>query len=257
MARQPDHFVPLADDLRDSLDHQNIMKFRESDADGRRICHLKEFSERMAQNAPLSDLEQVNIFLQASSGLKYLHSRNIIHCSIGLRNIIVVQQNKQATCRVKLFLDFTKCGLEVGGSERRKFKPWITTNLFGDLSPPEAGPGRKKKIHYTGKIDVYFLGIAMLEVATTEKKGGVLRYLWPGDYYSPEETAGRLPDSQPLKQVILKCLQPNPEERIRSSDVHHYLLQSEYLYCMKLVFLIVSIFRRSSYVHTVNLCVKI
>jgi hypothetical protein len=117
--------------------------------------------------------------------------------------------------------------LEVGGSERRKFKPWITTNLFGDLSPPEAGPGRKKKIHYTGKIDVYFLGIAMLEVATTEKKGGVLRYLWPGDYYSPEETAGRLPDSQPLKQVILKCLQPNPEERIRSSDVHHYLLQKE------------------------------
>ena len=82
--------------------------------------------------------------------------------------------------------------------------------------------------HYNEKIDVFSLGVLMLEIAT--------QYLFlPGTSgigTTPEiqrhaEDLSQLPEDHPLKPIILQCLRDDPGERPDSGAVFRMLSEGE------------------------------
>ena len=87
--------------------------------------------------------------------------------------------------------------------------------------PPEALVDRP---HYNEKIDVFSLGVLMLEIATQYPPSTGLS----GIGTTPEidrcaKDLSRLPEDHPLKPIILQCLRDDPGERPDSGTVFRML----------------------------------
>ena len=222
---------PVAGDVFTSLDHHNVVKIRKAcfnikDVNPQNLLireagmiSLGDFLS--SQNATLSQIERIDIFLQACNGLRYIHEKGIIHCSIGLQSIVLMRHASGGfTVKLK---EFRRARME--GSSRVSeppLHPWVASGPFSKFAPPEARKCRK--MHYTRKIDVYLLGIAMLEVATWKKISWAHHLFKYGD---PKDIA-KEKSEQPFRDIITECLKDDPKKRATSANVYSKLRQGEF-----------------------------
>ena len=167
--------------------------------------------ERMKEN--LRDLlaregrlkldRQLVICLSIARALEFLHSRfpPTVHCDLNDKNVMLDEEG----------------AVKVGDLGQSRLKEqsvdYFSTQQPGAVPfmPPET---LSEKPHYTEKIDVFSLGVLMLEVAT----GRYPTVKLVGIGTQPEVVRRRgdlskLPDAHPLKPFILECLKDDYKER--------------------------------------------
>ena len=176
-------------------------------------CNLKRYLEDHAGR--LSRQRQIDLCLQIADAIHYLHSQQppVVYRDLSANNVLT--------------LDGV---LKLGSSLEAARLP--SCGYFDDQQPgallympPEA---MVDDSHYNEKIDVFSLGVLMLEIA--------LQYLsFPGISgigTTPEidrraEDLSLLPEDHPLKPIILQCLRDDPGERPDSGAVFRMLSEGE------------------------------
>ena len=197
--------------LLEQVDHPHVVGFRGAFYDDttdepvlvmeRMRENLREFIERKGKD--LSRQKQLEICLAITRALRFLHTHTppIVHRDLTDKNVM-----------------FSKDGLvKIGDLGQSRLKAnnadYFNTAQPGAIPfmPPEA---MQEQSHYNEKLDVFSLGVLMLEVATQQPPRVVLA----GIGSTPEiQRHGRdlseLEEDHPLKPLILSCLKDDPNER--------------------------------------------
>ena len=172
--------------------------------------NLRQFLER--QNGKLSRQRQLEICVAIVRGLRFLHSRTppIVHRDLTDKNVL-----------------FSVDGLvKIGdfGQSRLKTADYFSSGQPGAIQfmPPEA---MQQKSHYNEKLDVFSLGVLMLEIATQQFPCvGMVGIGITPELQRRREDISKLDEDHPLKRLILSCLKDDPKERPDIVTVHHQLL---------------------------------
>ena len=167
--------------------------------------------ERMKENLrdllgrerQLSLRRQLQICLEIAIGLEFLHSRSppAVHRDLNDKNVMLSEEGVM------------KLG-DLGQSRLKENSvDYFSTGQPGAVPfmPPEA---LSEHPHYTEKIDMFSLGVLMLEISTGRYPSVKLF----GIGLQPEvvrrrEDLSRLSDGHPLKPFILHCLKDDYKER--------------------------------------------
>jgi serine/threonine protein kinase len=148
--------------------------------------------------------------LSAAEALAYAHERGVIHRDIKPSNLLLDSQGK-------LFVaDF---GLARGETDINLTR---TGELLGTprYMSPEQAAGRQGAIDT--RTDIYALGATLYELITLQPviravhRAEALRELQDLQVIPPRQHDAHIP--QPLEQIVLKCLQPDPRDRYRSAN---------------------------------------
>ena len=88
--------------------------------------------------------------------------------------------------------------------------------------PPEA---MRKESHYNEKLDIFSLGVLMLEIATQQPpEVNLVGIGVTPEIQRHEADLSKLEEEHPLKPLILSCLKDDPKERPDIVAVHTQLL---------------------------------
>ena len=172
--------------------------------------NLRQYLER--QRGHLSRQRQLEVCIAIVRGLSFLHSRTppIVHRDLTDKNILLAADGL----------------VKIGdlGQSRLKTAEYFNTGQPGAIPfmPPEA---MQHQSHYNEKLDMFSLGVLMLEVATQQPPS----VLWVGIGTTPElqrrrEDLSKLDVDHPLRPLILSCLKDDPKERPDIVTVHLQLL---------------------------------
>ena len=200
--------------LLKQLAHPHIVKFIEfyesKDGDHTFVMERLDYNLQsyLRHAGKLSDEQQIDLCLQTADAVHYLHSQQppVVYRDLSERNVLLsgdgilklsscVQAARMPSCG---YFDETCPG----------------TILY---MPPEALVHHPR---YNEKIDIFSLGVVMLEIATQQRPS-----LNPSRHGSVPEIERRtedlsvLPGDHPLKPIILQCLRDNPKERPDSGAV--------------------------------------
>ena len=172
--------------------------------------NLQQYLER--NKGQLSRKKQLEICISIVRGLCFLHTRSppIVHRDLTDKNILL-----DANGVVKIG-DL--------GQSRLKTVEYFSTGQPGAIPfmSPEA---LRQPSHYNEKLDIFSLGVLMLEIATQQSP----RVSLVGIGITPElkrrgEDLSKLEEDHPLRPLILSCLNDNPKERPDIVSVHTQLL---------------------------------
>ena len=172
--------------------------------------NLRRYLER--NRGQLSRQKQLEICISIARGLRFLHTRSppIVHRDLTDKNILLDAN------RVMKISDL--------GQSRLKTADYFSTGQPGAI--PFMSPEAMQELsHYNEKLDMFSLGVLMLEVATQQFP----RVRLVGIGRDPElqrrrEDLSKLDEDHPLRPVILSCLKDNPKERPDIVTVHTQLL---------------------------------
>ena len=213
----PQEFMHSAH-LLQQLNHPHIVKIIEiyHSEDGHHLlvmerldCNLGRYLNNHAGR--LSRQRQIDLCLQIADAVHYLHSQQppVVYRDLSAETVLTLDGK-----------------LKLGSSLEAARLP--SCGYFDDRQPgvipympPEALVDRPR---YNEKIDVFSLGVLMLEIATQYPPFIKLS----GIGTTPEiqrraEDQSRLPEDHPLKPIILQCLRDDPEERPDSGVVFRML----------------------------------
>ncbi|KAF9952696.1 hypothetical protein BGZ70_000535, partial [Mortierella alpina] len=131
------------------LTHKNIVQFYHVHHDMIVMEYVEggNLAEAIVGKSLKSWEVKTHIAKDISLGLAYLHSRGIIHCDIKSSNILLTEHKEARICDFGL-------AMRVGESGGGGTLQWMAPELL--LDPPQ----------YTGKSDVYALGMVMWEMAS-------------------------------------------------------------------------------------------
>ena len=153
---------------------------------------------------------QVAICSSMAEGLSFLHSRAepIVHRDLKPENVLVWEDGT-----VKI-ADFGQSKLlDHPQNYMRTTQPGTVAYM-----PPEA---LKKNPQYTSKLDVFSLGAVMLEVGTQSPPSvGLVGIGTVPEVERHKDDLALLPDTHPLKPLIVWCLQDNHESRPDVKSTH-------------------------------------
>ena len=168
--------------------------------------HLQHFLER--HKGKLAIQEQIHISLEITQGVAFLHqlSPPMVHRDLSNKNVM-----------------FTFDGVaKIGDFGQAKLvnHSYLSTQPPGALAymPPEALDERNAK--YDKSLDVFALGVLMLEIGTQQPPIVSLRGI--GIIREVERRANdldRLSDLHPLKPFILLCLSDHPKKRPKATEL--------------------------------------
>ena len=180
--------------LMKQLSHPHIVKIIEvyfSKEDGP-ILVMERMYDNLANHLELnrdklSRKRQIDICLQIADAVHYLHSQQPPVVRRNLSPIYILLSEDGRT-------------VKLGGCMGFFVNPlyWPPEKLVEDA-------------HYDEKIDIYSLGVVMLQVATQRDA----------------EDLSFLPEDHPLKPIILQCLRDDPGERPDSGAVFRMLSEGE------------------------------
>ena len=208
--------------LLQQLSHPHIVKiitfYDSKDGDHvlvmeRLYCDLRECLERHAGSLPRQ--RQIDFCLQIADAVHYLHSQQppVVYRDLSVKKVLTLDGI-----------------LKLGSSLLAARLP--SRGYFDDRAPgvipympPEALVDRP---HYNEKIDVFSLGVLMLEIAT--QYPSVHKIFGVGMIPEIQRRAkdlSRLPEDHPLKPIILQCLRDDPGERPDSGAVFRMLSEGE------------------------------
>ena len=207
------------------LSHPHIVEILE-------IATLQEHGtvivmERLDQNlqmylevhgGKLSRERQIAMCLQIADTVHYLHSQQppVVYCDLTAKNVLISQDGIVKLCAATSVATLPPSGYF------DEPQPGAAVYM-----PPEALV--VKNAHYNEKIDVFSLGVLMLEIATQQPPAFNLA----GIGIVPEidrraKDLSLLPEDHPLKSIILQCLR-DPRERPNSGTVLRMLKEGETL----------------------------
>jgi serine/threonine protein kinase len=198
-----------------AFQHQNICSIHEigETEDGQMfICmdyydgktlkeKLDEIAEKSTQPMPVS--EALDISIQIAQGLSKAHEKGIIHRDIKPANIIITDEG------VVKILDFGLARLS------GKSKITQTGKAIGTITylSPEQAEGRM----VDHRTDIWSLGVVLYEMCTgklpfeSEYDAALIYAILDKTPVPPSLLCGDIPKY--LEQIILKCLEKNPNDR--------------------------------------------
>ena len=172
-------------------------------------------------DSPSSDI-RLKFILDASQGLKYLHSQLIMHRNVKPFHLLVTSLDTNATVNVKLsgFGTARKYDIEA-------IHPVYSKNIG---TPAYMSPEMFSHKEYGLQTDIYSFAITMLEIITWLDAFPQDKFAFPWDI-SDFVTSGKRPEiinqvtNQELKELIQICWRQETHERINMNDVVERLLK--------------------------------
>ena len=161
-------------------------------------CSLKSYLEkRQPQRLPI--LLQISLFLDISQGLKFLHSKDLIHRDICDDNVLLDVKSDIPRAKISDF-----------GMSRLIPHDCMSSTLsaLGHRQiylPPEAA---EYPIKYTDTLDVYALGVLGLQIAVVDTR-----------VRNCNDLLVKLSENHLLRNIIIACLRENGHDRPNSSQV--------------------------------------
>ena len=173
-----------------TLDHPNIVKFYNISQQKSDIwifmeyCIHKDLNE-VFHKRKLNKHEKIDIMVQISQGVEYLHGNKIIHRDIKPSNILISSDNP-FLAKLTDF-DFSKIFEENYGTSL------MSTNVGTERfkAPEFYQRNEEMKIHYRKNVDIYALGLTYLAMIQ-ENKGLVPRIETPNDDSELHAPIGRI-----------------------------------------------------------------
>lgn len=169
---------------------------------------------------PVGTLEAVELLMDVCSALSYAHGKGIVHRDIKPGNIILVESPDGRGYRAKL-LDF-------GIAKLRSKQNLETQGLTqaGEVvgSPLYMSPEQCQGLDVDERSDIYSLGCSIFEILTGTvpfRGENVFATVMMHFNEAPPRLADRLPDEYfppRLEELVARCLEKNPDERIQSMD---------------------------------------
>ena len=207
-------------DLVERVDHPHVVGFKGAFYDETTdepilvmelmMENLRRYLER--NRGQLSRQKQLEICAEIARGLHFLHTRTppIVHRDLTDKNILLDADGV----------------VKIGdlGQSRLKTTDYFSTGQPGAIPfmSPEA---MQEQSHYNEKLDMFSLGVLMLEIATQQPP----RVSMVGIGVTPEMQRrqgdlSKLDEDHPLQPLILSCLKDSPKERPDIVGVHTQLL---------------------------------
>ena len=208
--------------LLEHVDHPHLVDFRGAFYDEstkepllvmeRMRENLREYLERNKTDE-LSRQRQLEICLGMARGLRFLHTHTppIVHRDLTDKNVMF---GKDGLVKIG---DLGQSRLKANNAE------YFNTAQPGAIPfmPPEA---MQEKSHYNEKLDIFSLGVLMLEVATQQPpRVGLVGINMVKEILRRKEDLAKLNEDHPLKPLILFCLKDDPKERPDIVTVHSHL----------------------------------
>ena len=180
--------------------------------------NLRCFLER--HRGKLTIQEQIRISLEITQGVCFLHQLNppMVHRDLNDKNVMFTFDG------VAKIGDF--------GQSRLKQDLHLTSDQPGMVifMPPEAlGDGNSK---YDESLDIFSLGVLMLEIATQEQPVPSLTGIGTiPEIIRREKHIQKLGDLHPLKPFIVLCLADDRKERPKAAEMQMVLERLEEVRC--------------------------
>ena len=174
--------------------------------------NLREFLERNRND--LSQQKQLEVCLAIARGLRFLHTHTplIVHRDLTDKNVML---GKDGLVKIG---DLGQSRLKANNTE------YFSTAQPGAIPfmPPEA---MQEQLHHNEKLDIFSLGVLMLEVATQQPpKVDLVGIGRDKEIVRRREDLSKLEKDHPLKLLILSCLEDDPKQRPDIVTVHTKLL---------------------------------
>lgn len=203
-----------------ALQHNNICTIHEigETGDGKMFICMdyyegKTLKERLAElqsknSLPIPVSEALEISIQIARGLAKAHEKGIIHRDIKPANIILTDEG------IVKILDF---GLARFSGKSRITKAGKTMGTIAYLSPEQA---EGKNVDHS--TDIWSLGVVLYEMCTgklpfeSEYDAALIYAILDKTPVLPSLLYSDIPKY--LEQIILKCLEKNPNDRYQSID---------------------------------------
>ena len=142
---------------------------------------------------------KLDIIMQVCKALSYAHKNGVIHRDIKPANILIDHDNNA------MVSDFGIAQLFSDGDDSEPLtKEGIVMGTPAYMSPEQ----KLNTSQVTSATDLYSLGAVMFELFTGMKP--------LGRFKAPSEINPEIPEA--LNEIILKCLEPEPENRFGSVD---------------------------------------
>ena len=176
----------------------------------------QQLTEIISETGHLDIPRFINLFLQICDGLRFAHEKKVVHRDVKPSNIMVMRSAEgQETAKV---LDF---GIAKFIAETNQKQLTPTGNIVGSpayISPEQAAGGKADP-----RIDVYSLGCVMYEALAghppfVHESSIKVLMAQLGDPVPPLSSVvaeGSVPAK--LEQIIMRCLEKNPEKRYQSA----------------------------------------
>jgi serine/threonine protein kinase len=225
-------------DVLAGLSHPHLLRIVGSSVNGRKKLKYALVMELMQEDlseflkrteVPLSILTTLDLMLQVARGLKYLHSRRIVHRDLKSANILVASltaapelKGSGELCLIAKLSDF---GLSKTKNSSTRYshqslnagtRRWMAPEVFeipqdeidnGSMEPPDPRA-------HPFKADVYSFAIVCSEILTKKEP---FPHVQPGDLLKHIRDGGRpeLPDGCPrrLASLIKRCWELEPRSR--------------------------------------------
>jgi serine/threonine protein kinase len=217
------------------LDHPNIIHAVCCSEDNRRLSIVMELMYKSLHQllqqdctSPLSIFQAIDLMLQISEGLRYLHGKNIAHRDLKSLNILVQFADPQPDIRSDGMVNVTTNTLFVAkvadfGLAKVKNTSTMLGNQTTDVgttrwmapeAPSRDAMGSPSDRFHPMKVDIYSFGIICYEILSREQPFDGLRGTQLRDYVKAGNRP-QLPDEIPprLDILIRDCWDGNPLHR--------------------------------------------
>lgn len=143
--------------------------------------------------------QKLNVIIQVCKALSYAHKNGVIHRDIKPANILIDSEENVLVADFGIAQFYDK---ETG--DEQLTREGVALGTLAYMSPEQKTSFRT----ITASSDLYSLGVMMYELFTNSKP--------LGRFKSPSEVNPEIPE--PLSELILKCLEPEPSDRFSSAD---------------------------------------
>ena len=203
-------------ELLKRVDHPHVVEFKGAfydEATDEPILVMELMMENLRQylrrnTGKLSRQKQLEICISIVRALRFLHTRTppIVHRDLTDKNVLLAVDGV----------------VKIGdlGQTRLKNADYFSTGQPGAIPfmSPEA---LQPQSHYNEKLDMFSLGVLMLEVATQQSpQVGLVGIGTIPELQRRREDLSKLDEDHPLRPLILSCLKDDPKERPDIVTVH-------------------------------------
>jgi serine/threonine protein kinase len=171
--------------------------------------------KRLDTRPNLTPAELQEIFMQLLSGLECAHQAKLLHRDIKPENILLSTDTDGA-----IIAKLTDFGIAKSLSEDCKQSLTASTDVLG--SPSYMSPEQCKKEPLDERSDLYSLACVLYEAIAGRPPfiaDSALELMYKHVHDKPPRLSNLKPDTpRPLAEIIEKCLNKNPAERIASAQ---------------------------------------